>query len=109
MAYGIYPAIEIGTEILPDVICCDMDQEGYGAEGSGAADEDGNIRLDPLFAGGSMTYFLSQTAAGQASDSPCVDAAAETPVSTWLIGYRTTRTDRVPDEYRTDIGFHYAR
>jgi len=110
VAYGTFPAIEIGTEILPDVICCDLDQEGYGLEGSGSADTNGNMRLDPLFAGeSSILFFLSQTAAGQAEDSPCVDAGASTPVSAWLVGYRTTRTDRVPDEGSTDLGFHYQR
>ncbi len=48
-------------------------------------------------------YYLSQTAAGQAQTSPCVDAGD--PLAT--LPYGTTRTDEVPDAPPADIGFHY--
>jgi len=71
----------------------------------------GNINEDPLFVKGPLgTYYLSQIAAGQASESPCVDAG--TGVMTgppYLPGQLagTTRTDIVPDSGTIDMGYHY--
>ena len=63
----------------------------------------GNIDADPLFVTGPLgDYYLSQIAAGQALDSPCVDAGD--PTST-IIG--TTRTDEVQDSGVVDMGYHY--
>jgi len=108
VAYNAWPAIEIGTEVIPEIEYCDIDQDGYGLEGSGQADADGNIRLDPLFAAGPLgDWYLSHTAAGQGADSPCVDAGRSTVISSWLTGY-TTRTDSAPDSGPADIGFHYS-
>lgn len=108
VAYNTWPSIEIGTEVVPDIECCDIDQAGYGLEGSGHADADGNIRLDPLFTAGSAgDWYLSHIAAGEAADSPCIDAGRHTAISAWLSG-RTTRTDGAPDYGPIDIGFHYS-
>ena len=64
----------------------------------------GNIAGDPLFVDGpSGQYYLSQTASGQAINSPCIDAGD--PSSTMIIG--TNRTDQVQDAGIVDIGFHY--
>ena len=63
----------------------------------------GNIDADPLFA---VSYYLSQTAAGQDADSPCVDAGSSSAVALGLDEY-TTRTDSVSDTGVVDIGFHY--
>ncbi|MEN8163191.1 MAG: hypothetical protein ABFS37_03600 [Acidobacteriota bacterium] len=60
----------------------------------------GNIDADPISVDG---YHLSQIAAGQAEDSPCVDAGD--PVSTMIDG--TTRTDNVQDAGVVDMGYHY--
>ncbi len=64
----------------------------------------GMISADPLFVNGPLgDYYLSQVAAGQAMDSPCIDAGdpnTETPMG-------VTRTDGYPDEGITDIGYHY--
>lgn len=74
-----------------------------------------NFDLDPLFVpgppfadsrlAGLEAYYLSQTAAGQSQDSPCVDAgdpsAAYLPVG-------ATRTDGVVDTGIVDVGFHYT-
>jgi len=65
----------------------------------------GNIDADPLFVAGSLgDFYLSQTAAGQAEQSPCVDAG---DTSTAVPTGRTTRTDRYPDEWPIDMGYHY--
>lgn len=71
-------------------------QGGYAGEG--------NIDDDPLFVSG---YYLSQTAAGQASDSPCVDAGSDTSLNLGL-DWLTTRTDKAPDVGTVDLGYHYA-
>jgi hypothetical protein len=63
---------------------------------------------DPLFVTGpSGDYYLSQIAAGQASDSPCVDAGSDLAASLGM-AHLTTRTDHVPDRGVVDIGYHYA-
>jgi predicted outer membrane repeat protein len=67
----------------------------------------GNIDQDPLFAAGpDGDYYLSQTAAGQASQSPCVDAGSATAAGLGLDA-ATTRTDGVGDAGQVDIGYHY--
>ena len=63
----------------------------------------GNIQDDPLF---TESYFLSQIAAGQPADSPCVDAGSASALTLGLDTY-TTRTDDVPDAGTVDMGFHY--
>ena len=69
---------------------------------------DGNISSDPLFVTGPRgDYYLSHTAAGQASDSPCIDAGSDTATSLG-VDDRTTRTDGVPDSGTADMGYHYA-
>jgi len=64
----------------------------------------GNTDADPLFAGGALCdYYLGQVAAGQAANSPCVDAgdpADEIPEG-------TTRTDSAPDTGTVDMGYHH--
>ncbi len=68
---------------------------------------DGNISANPIFSNGPLgDYYLSQTAAGQASDSPCVDAGSDTAEE---LGFdtSTTRTDSVGDTATIDMGYHY--
>jgi len=68
---------------------------------------EGNIDADPLFVGGFLgDYYLSQTAAGQPVDSPCVDAGSDTAENLGL-DTRTTRTDQVGDAGIVDMGYHY--
>jgi predicted outer membrane repeat protein len=103
------PAIEVGTDIVPTVRHCNIDQVGYGLPSDGSVDSDGNFRFDPLFTDGPLGgRYLSQTASGQAAQSPCVDAGAETALSAWLKGFMTTRTDGGLDAGSDDIGFHYS-
>jgi hypothetical protein len=68
----------------------------------------GMIDADPLFAAGPKGfYYLSQIAAGQAADSPCVDTGAG-PAGTYGMDIYCTRTDEIPDSGTVDMGFHYG-
>jgi len=68
----------------------------------------GNIDSDPLFASGSLgDHYLGQTASGQGSDSPCLDAGSITAAAAGL-DLAWTRTDGVVDGGVVDIGFHYG-
>jgi hypothetical protein len=60
----------------------------------------GNISGDPVFVN---EFHLSQIAAGQAVNSPCVNAGD--PTSSMITG--TTRTDGIQDEGIVDMGCHY--
>jgi len=78
--------------------CCIRDWTGGGER---------NISDDPLFVSGPLGDFcLSCMTAGQAVDSPCIDAGSGTAESLNL-GEYTTRTDGVPDAGIVDMGFHY--
>jgi hypothetical protein len=68
---------------------------------------EGNISDDPLFVKGPLgDYYLSCRAAGQAADSPCIDAGSGTAESLGL-DQLTTRTDGVLDAGIVDMGYHY--
>ena len=85
---------------MPQIHHSDV-EGGYAGEG--------NIDADPLFVDGPEgDCCLSQLAAGQPQDSPCLDAGISTLISAWLNGYTTTRTDGVPDTAPDDIGYHYS-
>lgn len=69
-----------------------------------------DLSKDPAFtrssdekAGG---YYLSQRAAGQSAQSPCVDAGNVQAAKAGL-SKGTTRTDRVGDSGVVDLGYHY--
>jgi parallel beta-helix repeat protein len=65
-----------------------------------------NIDDDPLFVSGPLGgYYLSQLAAGQGADSPCVDTGSDTAANLGL-DTRTTRTDHVEDAATVDMGYH---
>jgi hypothetical protein len=87
------------------VNCCYADGT-YDVYGTFAS-ESGSVKTDPLFvAGFEGAYYLSQIAAGQGSDSSCLDAGNNTYApSDW--NTRTTRTDRAVDATTVDIGYHY--
>jgi len=66
-----------------------------------------NILLDPLFTVGPLgNYYLSQKAAGQSQDSPCVDLGSDDASVLGMTDY-TTRTDEAFDKGRVDMGYHY--
>jgi hypothetical protein len=76
----------------------------YSDIGGGFAGQ-GNINSNPLFVNvPPITFcFLSQVAAGQSQNSPCMNAGD--PGSTMITG--TTRTDHVQDAGIVDMGFHW--
>lgn len=101
--------IEIGYGEVPVISFSNIDQGGYGSSEDGTADGSGNIRLDPLFVSGPAgDYYLSQTAAGQTVESPCVDSGSDLSNSLDMSG-GTTRTDTVADSGVVDMGYHYFR
>lgn len=66
----------------------------------------GNINADPCFVTGPLgDYYLSQTAAGQVTNSPCVNAGSDYAAK---IGFwdSSTRTDGMPDSGIVDMGYH---
>jgi hypothetical protein len=64
----------------------------------------GMIEDDPSFVNGPLgEHYLSQITAGQAVDSPCIDAGD--PASEMVEG--TTRTDLLQDVGILDMGYHY--
>lgn len=64
----------------------------------------GNISVDPLLVDG---FFLSQTAAGQSEESPCVNSGGGIPED-FDLNLTWTRTDSVPDSAVVDMGFHHG-
>ncbi len=68
----------------------------------------GNISADPLFVTGLRgDYYLSQTAAGQSRNSPCLNAGSDLAGHLGLARY-TTRTDEGPDKGIVDLGYHFT-
>ena len=66
----------------------------------------GNIDADPLLVTGPLgDLYLSQTAAGDGLDSPCLDAGAGVAVELFISG--ATRTDHLDDTAALDMGYHY--
>lgn len=77
---------------------------------------EGNIDADPLLKPGpGGDFYLSQVAAGDPEDSPCVDAGSDLAENICFTGdtfdfcmdERTTRTDSVFDSGFVDMGYHY--
>lgn len=62
---------------------------------------------DPRFVPGPRgDFYLSQVAAGQGANSPCLNAGGSTASSLGL-DTKTTRTDGVTDTGQVDLGYHY--
>lgn len=88
---------QISSSTVPSYSCI---QDWTGGGG-------GNIRDDPLFVDGPLgPYYLSQIAAGQLFQSPCVDAGSSLSAVVGLAD-RTTRIDSVLDAGSVDMGYHY--
>ena len=92
----------------PAITFCDV--EG-GWSGSAT-----NFDADPQFVTSTDgEFFLSQTAAGQTADSPCVNAGSGPSASfsypildqTFYMDTLTTRTDKESDSGQVDVGYHY--
>jgi subtilisin family serine protease len=105
---------------LPAITNCILwnngdDLHGCSATYSCIQDDDpgtGNIKSDPLFTTGPLgDYYLTQIAAGQLSNSPCVNAG--NPDMPFLLRLqlfqRTTKTDSAGDMGIVDIGAHYTK
>ena len=87
----------VADSAAPTVTFCDVEAGWPGV---------GNIASDPLFVSGPLhDYYLSQTVAGQAADSPCVDAGSDVVVN---LGFEalTTRLDGSRDVGIVDMGYH---
>ena len=68
---------------------------------------EGNISDDPCFVTGPLgDFYLSQVAAGQSVDSPCVNTGSDLACMFGLDQF-TTRTDHVCDTGIVDMGYHY--
>ena len=76
---------------------------------SGITPGTSDFLTDPMMTKGLLgPYYLSQTASGQSSTSPLVDAGNQTAQAAGLAN-QTTRKDQQPDQGLADIGFHYGR
>jgi len=63
---------------------------------------------DPLFISGPRgDYYLSQIAAGQDRDSPCIDIISKVNFLRFNPHGTTSRTDGVMDANNIDLGYHY--
>ncbi len=72
-----------------------------------ATPDGASIAQDPLYSAGPWgNFYLSQTAAGQGSNSPAVNAGSRSAVAA-AVSDLTTRTDHVTDVGNVDMGFHY--
>jgi hypothetical protein len=68
----------------------------------------GNIKSNPRFVSGALgSFYLSQVAAGQGVNSPCLNAGSQSAIAAGLDGH-TTRTDHVADSDWVDMGYHYG-
>ncbi len=110
---GISCDYQCSPTVINSILWGDSPNEVFVAEGSsititysdveGGWEGEGNISEDPLFVEG---YYLSQTAAGQGAQSPCVDAG-DGDASEYRLDTYTTRTDQMPDSGIVDMGYHY--
>jgi len=76
-----------------------------------------NIDQDPLFVsdGSGNNFFLSHTATGHSTDSPCIDSGNSAASSVCYpvgdmddcLDNYSTRNDRVEDSGTADMGYHY--
>ncbi|MDD5528678.1 MAG: T9SS type A sorting domain-containing protein [bacterium] len=90
------------------VFCPGVGDTTWGVNRNGIpCDSFYNISRPPMFAiSGADSFFLSQIAAGQAVESPCVEAG-DTLAEDLGFHLYTTRTDSVFDKKYVDMGYHY--
>lgn len=101
--YGIWCGSDANPEISYNDVFGNDSGNYYGCL-TGLND----ISQDPLFVHGSGgLYYLSQTAAGQSQNSPCIDAGSDTALNLGLAQNYTTRTDERPETGQVDMGYHY--
>ena len=103
--FGICGNVSVSADITNNDAYGNVDGN-YVSCGTSAG-EDGNISQDGLFESGTDgDYYLSQTASGQGTDSPCIDSGSDTAENLGLSGL-TTRTDSLADAGTVDMGYHY--
>jgi len=100
------------TVIVNCIIWNNSDDDLYNCSAtysciSNTDDGTGVIHSNPCFVSGPLgNYYLRQIAAGQSSNSPCVDAGSDTSKNLGMSAY-TTRTDKIADMGIVDMGYHY--
>jgi len=106
--------IWIGTATVPSILTisyCDLEggkSSVHVESGSTLNWGVGMIDNDPLFVAGANGFlYLSQIAAGQPADSPCVNTGSGL-ASNLGLDTHWTRTDEAPDSGVVDMGFHYG-
>lgn len=113
--YGLSRGDGIKGEAATGITNCILWGNGddlYGCSASYSCIEDGdagvgNISSYPEFVDlVTNDFHLKQIAAGQAVDSPCVDAGSDTAKNLGMDIF-TTRTDQLPDKGLVDMGYHY--
>jgi hypothetical protein len=68
-----------------------------------------NLGVDPLFVGElEGVYFLSEIAAGQVKDSPCLNAGSD-QASVFGLDKYATRSDSVFDDGVVNLGYHHRK
>ncbi len=108
-------AVRVGDEGLPGALAVSYSDVEWWVDGAVVEEGcsldwgDGNIDSDPLFATGFLgDYYLSHTAAGQISNSPCINLGSDTAANLGL-DTSTTRTDGGRDKGIVDMGYHYPK
>lgn len=98
---GVGESAQVGSRFPPLASHCCV----QGWTGSWAGEQ--SFRTDPAFVPGPLgDYYLSQIAAGQAADSPCIDAG-NTAVEVLALETMTTRCDEAYDVGTVDVGYHF--
>ncbi len=95
--------------VLNNCDCADntLDADNIERNSTGTLTQSGSFSADPLFATGpGGDYYLGCVSAGQAANSPCIDAGTGTAASVGL-GDRTTSTEGTADTGTVDMGYHY--
>jgi hypothetical protein len=115
-ANGLYNAGGIGNPTITSSIM--WGNGAYPIQGfvnlsysciEGGHDGEGNIDQDPMFVSGPWgDYYLSCCAAGQESDSPCINAGTNVEPAEFNHKDYITRTDGIVDAGNVDMGFHYV-
>lgn len=108
-------SVRVGTEGIPGELAVSYSDVMYWLDGAYVEEGCtldwglGNTDADPVFVTGLLGgYYLSQTAAGQETTSPCVNAGSDTAEN---LGFDrlTTRNDGAWDTGVVDMGYHYHR
>ena len=99
---GVYADVDGFPVFTNNLFWNNRNDDTYGCDPGGD-----DLFEDPLFVPGPRgECYLSQTAAGEPEDSPCLNAGVE-PASTGGFDTLTTRSDEIFDAGSVDLGYHY--